>query len=208
MLADQERRRSTCGRERVRPHKLRRQDPPHIGRDNAFRSLWPARTALAEPRSPAGDPGQNVHRGRYFRRTRWLASKGSGSRRFSGRFGPMLMEDPRQAGISRGDRDAPTRPQRQASPGRARNMADGAGRRFLRPVCSRESLRHRSGLKTGQPVTAPDAVAYGPGPMTGTVVGRPGSEICVRLAVSGWRIRWRLQSDAEQSSRSATRPAC
>jgi hypothetical protein len=44
-------------------------------------------------------------------------------------------------------------------------------------------------------VTAPDAVAYGPGPMTGTVVGRPGSEICVRLAVSGWRIRWRLQSD-------------
>jgi len=44
-------------------------------------------------------------------------------------------------------------------------------------------------------VTAPDAVAYGPGPMTGTVVGRAGSEICVRLAVSGWRIRWRLQSD-------------
>ena len=44
-------------------------------------------------------------------------------------------------------------------------------------------------------MTAPDAVAYGPGPMTGTVVGRPGSEICVRLAVSGWRIRWRLQSD-------------
>jgi hypothetical protein len=31
--------------------------------------------------------------------------------------------------------------------------------------------------------------------MTGTVVGRAGSEICVRLAVSGWRIRWRLQSD-------------
>src|SRR6202035_3859904 len=33
------------------------------------------------------------------------------------------------------------------------------------------------------------------GPMTGTVVGRAGSEVCVRLAVSGWRIRWRLQPD-------------
>jgi hypothetical protein len=31
--------------------------------------------------------------------------------------------------------------------------------------------------------------------MTGTVVGRAGSEICVRLAASGWHIRWRLQSD-------------
>jgi hypothetical protein len=31
--------------------------------------------------------------------------------------------------------------------------------------------------------------------MTGTVVGQAGSEVCVRLAVSGWRIRWRLQPD-------------
>jgi hypothetical protein len=30
-------------------------------------------------------------------------------------------------------------------------------------------------------VTAPDATAYGPGPMTGTVVGQAGSEVCVRL---------------------------
>jgi hypothetical protein len=44
-------------------------------------------------------------------------------------------------------------------------------------------------------VTAPDAIAYVPGAMTGTVVGRAGSEVCVRLAVSGWRIRWRLQPD-------------
>ena len=44
-------------------------------------------------------------------------------------------------------------------------------------------------------MTAPDAIAYVPGPMTGTVVGRVGSEVCVRLAVSGWRIRWRLQPD-------------
>jgi len=44
-------------------------------------------------------------------------------------------------------------------------------------------------------VTAPAAIAYGPGPMTGTVVGQAGSEVCVRLAVSGWRIRWRLQPD-------------
>src|SRR6201987_4053051 len=176
-------------------HELRRQDPPHIGRDNAFRPLWPARTALGEPRSLAGDPGQNVHRGRYFHGTRWMASKGSGSRRFTGHFGPMLMEDPRQAEISRGERDAPTGPLRPASPGRARNMADGAPRRFLRPICSRESLRHRSGLKPGQPVTAADAIACGPGPVTGTVVGRAGSEVCVRLAVSGWRIRWRLQPD-------------
>jgi hypothetical protein len=44
-------------------------------------------------------------------------------------------------------------------------------------------------------MTAPDAIAYAPGPMTGTVVGRAGSEVCVRLAVSGWRIRWRLQPD-------------
>ena len=44
-------------------------------------------------------------------------------------------------------------------------------------------------------MTAPDAVASGPGPVTGTVVGRAGSEVCVRLAVSGWRIRWRLQPD-------------
>jgi hypothetical protein len=44
-------------------------------------------------------------------------------------------------------------------------------------------------------VTAPDASAYGPGPVTGTVVGRADSDVCVRLAVSGWRIRWRLQPD-------------
>ena len=44
-------------------------------------------------------------------------------------------------------------------------------------------------------MTAPAAIAYGPGPMTGTVVGQAGSEVCVRLAVSGWRIRWRLQPD-------------
>jgi len=44
-------------------------------------------------------------------------------------------------------------------------------------------------------VTAPDVIAYGPGAMTGTVVGRADSEVCVRLAVSGWRIRWRLQPD-------------
>jgi hypothetical protein len=44
-------------------------------------------------------------------------------------------------------------------------------------------------------VTAPDAIASVPGPMTGTVVRRAGSEVCVRLAVSGWRIRWRLQPD-------------
>ena len=44
-------------------------------------------------------------------------------------------------------------------------------------------------------MTAPDAISYVPGPMTGTVVGRAGSEVCVRLAVSGWRIRWRLQPD-------------
>ena len=44
-------------------------------------------------------------------------------------------------------------------------------------------------------MTAADAIAYGPGAMTGTVVGRADSEVCVRLAVSGWRIRWRLQPD-------------
>ena len=44
-------------------------------------------------------------------------------------------------------------------------------------------------------MTAPDAIAYGRGAVTGTVVGRVGSEVCVRLAVSGWRIRWRLQPD-------------
>lgn len=42
---------------------------------------------------------------------------------------------------------------------------------------------------------APAAIAYVPGLMTGTVIGRADSEVCVRLAVSGWRIRWRLQSD-------------
>ena len=42
---------------------------------------------------------------------------------------------------------------------------------------------------------APAAIAYVPGLMTGTVVGRADSEVCVRLGVSGWRIRWRLQSD-------------
>jgi hypothetical protein len=47
----------------------------------------------------------------------------------------------------------------------------------------------------GQPVTAPDAVAYGPGPMTGTVVSLAGSEVWVQLAVIGWRICWRLQPD-------------
>lgn len=31
--------------------------------------------------------------------------------------------------------------------------------------------------------------------MTVTVVGQAGSEVCVRLSVSGWRIRWRLQPD-------------
>jgi hypothetical protein len=96
-----------------------------------------------------GDPSQNVHRGRYFRRTRWLTSKGSGSRRFKGRAGQMLMEDPRQTGSSRGDRDMPTSPLHQASSGRARNRADGAGRRFQRPVRCRESLCHRSSRKTG-----------------------------------------------------------
>jgi hypothetical protein len=44
-------------------------------------------------------------------------------------------------------------------------------------------------------VTAPDAVASVPGPVTGTVVGQAGSEVCVRLDVSEWRIRWRLQPD-------------
>jgi hypothetical protein len=44
-------------------------------------------------------------------------------------------------------------------------------------------------------VTAPDAIADIPCAMTGTAVGRAGSEVCVRLAVSGWRIRWRLQPD-------------
>ena len=47
----------------------------------------------------------------------------------------------------------------------------------------------------GQPVTAPDAVAYGPGPMNGTVVSLAGSEVWVQLAVIGWRICWRLQPD-------------
>jgi hypothetical protein len=47
----------------------------------------------------------------------------------------------------------------------------------------------------GQPVTAPDAVAYGPDPMTGTVVSLAGSEVWVQLAVIGWRICWRLQPD-------------
>ena len=46
------------------------------------------------------------------------------------------LEVPDSAGISRGDRDAFARSLvRQASPGRARNMADGARRRLPRPVC-------------------------------------------------------------------------
>ena len=42
---------------------------------------------------------------------------------------------------------------------------------------------------------APVATAYVPGLVTGTAAGRAGPEVCVRLAVSGWRIRWRLQPD-------------
>jgi hypothetical protein len=44
-------------------------------------------------------------------------------------------------------------------------------------------------------MTAPDPITRDPAPMAGTVVSRAGSGICVRLAVSGWRIRWRLQPD-------------
>jgi hypothetical protein len=44
-------------------------------------------------------------------------------------------------------------------------------------------------------VITPAAIAYVPDAMAGTVVGRAGSEVCVRLGVSGWRIRWRLQPD-------------
>jgi hypothetical protein len=44
-------------------------------------------------------------------------------------------------------------------------------------------------------VIASAAIAYVPDAMAGTVVGRVGSEVCVRLAVSGWCIRWRLQPD-------------
>ena len=44
-----------------------------------------------------------------------------------------------------------------------------------------------SGIGTGQPTTVLDAIAVGPGPIAGTVISRPGSALCVRLAVSGWR---------------------
>ena len=45
-------------------------------------------------------------------------------------------------------------------------------------------------------MTAPGVIACGPGPMAGTVISQAGSGICVRLADSGWRIRWRAQPDS------------
>jgi hypothetical protein len=46
-----------------------------------------------------------------------------------------------------------------------------------------------------QAMTTPDMIVCSPAPAAGTVVSRASSGICVRLAVSGWRIRWRLQPD-------------
>jgi hypothetical protein len=51
------------------------------------------------------------------------------------------------------------------------------------------------GIGTEWPMTAPHAIARTPSPVTDTVIDRADADVRMRLAVSGWRIVWRLQPD-------------
>lgn len=50
-------------------------------------------------------------------------------------------------------------------------------------------------IGTGRPMTAPHAIARTLAPVTDTVTDRADADVRIRLAVSGWRIVWRLQPD-------------
>jgi hypothetical protein len=57
------------------------------------------------------------------------------------------------------------------------------------------AIRAVPGIGTGRPVTAPHAIARAPAPVTDTVIDRSDAGARTRLAVSRWRIVWRVQPD-------------